>query len=140
LKELKEGLEKEDKGRGEAGYSTVVEEKEGWLMGKRRPFYITPSPNSNRKFGTGSIPGTPRNFQKRDSRTNQKIGLTFPSSWAYRATIYLQIEAKLGFTNQSEDRMSFISDSIYCIRTTFARGNRQRRFTSQLGRAGELYP
>jgi hypothetical protein len=54
--------------------------------------------------------------------------------------IYLQMEAKLGFTNQLEDRMSFISDSIYYIRTTFARGNRQRRFTSQLGRAGELYP
>jgi hypothetical protein len=66
LKELEEGLEKEDKRRGGAGYSTIVEEKEGWLMEKRRPFYITSSPNSNCKFGTGSIPGIPRNFQKRD--------------------------------------------------------------------------
>jgi hypothetical protein len=70
-------LEKEDKRRGGAGYSTVVKEKEGWLIGKRRPFYITSFPNSNCEFGTGSIPGTPRNFQKRDSQTNQKIGLTF---------------------------------------------------------------
>jgi hypothetical protein len=99
-------------------------------MGKRGPFYITPSPNSNCKFGTGSISGIPRNFQKRDLQTNQKIGLTFPSSWAYRVMIYSQIEAKLGFTNQSENRISFISDSIYCIYTTFIRGNRQRRFTN----------
>jgi hypothetical protein len=70
---------------------------------------------------------------------NQKIGLTFPSSWAYRVMIYSQIEAKLGFINQLEDRISFISDSIYYIRTTFIRGNYQRRFISQLGRAGKLY-
>ena len=54
--------------------------------------------------------------------------------------IYLQMEAKLGFINQLEDRISFISDSIYYICTTFIRGNYQRQFISQLGRAGELYP
>jgi hypothetical protein len=140
LKELEEGLKKEGKGRGGAGYGVVVEEKEGWLVGKGRPFYNALSPNGDREFGTGSTPGTPRKFQRRDSRTNQKIGLTFPSSWAYRATIYSRMEAKLGFTNQSGDRMSFMSDSIRCIRTTFARGNRQRRFANQLGRVGELYP
>jgi hypothetical protein len=82
-------LEKRDKRQGRAGYGTIVEEKEGWLMGKRRPFYIAFSPNGNCEFGTGSIPGISRNFQKRDLRINQKIGLTFPSSWAYRAIIYL---------------------------------------------------
>jgi hypothetical protein len=68
-------------------------------MEKRRPFYITSSLNSNYKFGTGSIPEIPRNFQKRNLQINQKIGLTFPSFWAYRIMIYLQIEAKLGFIN-----------------------------------------
>jgi hypothetical protein len=70
-------LEKKDKRRKGAGYSTIVKEKEGWLIEKRRPFYITFFPNSNYKFGTGSIPGISRNFQKRDLQTNQKIGLTF---------------------------------------------------------------
>jgi hypothetical protein len=59
-------LEKENKKREGAGYSIIIKEKEGWLIGKRRPFYITLSPNSNCKFGTGSIPGISRNFQKRN--------------------------------------------------------------------------
>jgi hypothetical protein len=59
-------LEKKNKRQKRTGYSTIVKEKEDWLIGKRRPFYIIPFPNSNYEFGTGSIPGISRNFQKRD--------------------------------------------------------------------------